>query len=119
MGKGSLYFGNPEPENELKTRPFVRLPPQRRRAFFMENWPLNGKSLWKSLRPGQRWAAIIGVPINLLLFKAYLGFVSQIGIKVVEVFLYFLGFFIIPWIYAAGLGLVIGVIIEVLFYRRR
>jgi ABC-type antimicrobial peptide transport system permease subunit len=85
----------------------------------MEEWPYNGKSLWKSLRPGQKWAAIIGAPIIWLMLREYIEIISFIGFVPVEVFLLFFGFFIVPWVYANGLGLVIGVFIEFLFYRRK
>lgn len=84
----------------------------------MEEWPFNEKSLWDSLRPGQKWAVIIGVPINVLLFKAYAGIVVLVGNRLVEGFLLFFGFFVVPWVYARGLGLVIGVVIELLFYGK-
>lgn len=83
----------------------------------MEKSPNNEKSLWNSLRPGQKWAAFIGLPIQFLCFKEFLFWVRSIDNKLVEVVLSFVGFFLIPWIYAAGLGLVIAVFIELLFYR--
>jgi hypothetical protein len=83
----------------------------------MENSPINGKSLWNSLRPGQKWAAIVGLPINFLCFKEYLFIVRSFDNKLVEVVLSFAGFFLIPWVYVSGLGLLIAVFIEFLFYK--
>lgn len=85
----------------------------------MEEWPFNEKGLWQSLQPGQKWAVILGIPIIFLMLRQYSELVSYVGNKIVEVVLLFAGFFLVPWVYAAGLGLVIGVIIEVLFYRNR
>jgi len=85
----------------------------------MGQWPLNNKGLWQSLTPGQKWAAILGAPIMFLMLRQYSELTSYVGNKVVEVVLLFAGFFLVPWVYAAGLGLVLAVIIEVLFYRNR
>lgn len=85
----------------------------------MENWPYNGKSLWHSLRPGQQWAAVVGVPIMVSMFRAYSwGVTFLFDNKPIEAIFLFAGFFVLPWVYVRGIGMVIAVFIEYFFYRK-
>lgn len=85
-----------------------------------QNWPYNGKSLWNSLRPGQRWAAVLGVPILSQMYQAYVwGLHLVTDSKPIEAFALFVGFFVLPYIYVQGIGMVLAVLIEYLFYPRK
>lgn len=85
----------------------------------MENWPYNGKSLWHSLRPGQKWAVIFGVPIMVSMFRGYSwGVIYLFDNKPIEAIFLFAGFFVLPWVYVCGIGMVIAVLIEYFFYRK-
>lgn len=85
-----------------------------------EQWPFNGKSLWASLQPGQKFVVIVGVPMFHLMFRAYVGIIDWIfpWLWVRAVFL-LIGFFGIPWVYVRGIGIFIAALYQILFVPRK
>ena len=90
----------------------------------MEQWPFNGKSLWASLYPGQKWAVAFGIPIMAVMLNCYSKVLhliipcSSTPCKVLEMVLLAIGWPVVAWIYTQGIGFAIAVIVEAFFYRK-
>lgn len=74
-----------------------------------QNWPFNGKSLWSSLPIGSKVAAIAGIPIVFSMMTGFHELTNWMCFPV-RILFDFIGFFLIPWIYVRGIGMVIAVI---------
>ena len=122
MGRGIEHPGIRRHTAKLKFKTSIARRGQSVRLFCMQNeqWPFNGKSLWGSLEPGQKFAVIVGVPIIHFMFRAYIWLIDWLfpWVMVRAIFV-FIGFFALPWVYCGGIGIFIAVVFLLLFARRR
>lgn len=70
--------------------------------------------------PGQRVAVIVGVPVMLLMQRSYGEmldwFIPSIHLKAVFLFA---GFFVVPYVYVRGVGMLIAVIAQLVINARK
>ncbi len=70
--------------------------------------------MWPLLSPGQKVAALVGVPCTMLMLRGAGIAVSWLGIGRWDILILFPLFFILPYVYVRGIGTGVAVGIDLL-----
>lgn len=86
----------------------------------MEQWPYNGKSMWASLQPGQRFALFVGIPTLYAMQQSLIWLLKEyIESAHVRALILYFAFIALPFLYVRGVGIFIAAVYQVLFVPRK
>ena len=74
--------------------------------------------MWNQLNPGQKWAAIIGLPFCMAMMKGFFVLSAFVPWEYIRMIINILAWFAMMWIYVNSFGIWIAAIIQILFYRK-